>query len=163
MTKHILIADILSEAGSSAAKALANKGWQITGISACGGEGVDYVCNLMNRSEVMALVGRIEVEKGDVFGLLVSTAFQLPGVPFLDAAPDIWQARLDAWLRYATNICYACGRKMVARQEGRIMVITPDFNRIKGDCVVEATAAGSLHGFLKSFGAEAAAACCFIV
>lgn len=155
MTKQIVIADIASEAGAKAAESLAGKGWMVTKVSSKSA-GADYSCDLLNRDEVIALIDRIEAERGPVYGLFVSTPFGLPGLKFLEATPDKWQARLDAWLALSTNICFACGKHMAKRKEGRIMVLTPDFNRVKGDCVVEATAAGALHGFLKSFGAEVA-------
>ena len=155
MTKQIVIADTASKAGANAAEYLAGKGWNVIRVSA-NAAGADYSCDLLNREEVTSLIDRIEAECGPVYGLFASTPFELPGIGFFEATPDKWQQRLDAWLALATNLCFACGKHMVARKEGRIMVLAPDFNRVKGDCVVEATAAGSLHGFLKSFGAEAA-------
>ena len=155
MDKQIVIADIASEVGAKVAASLAAKGWMVTGISAGKAE-ADYCCNLLDRAEVIETVDRIEAERGPIYGLFTATAFELPGIPFLSATPDKWQARLDAWLALATNLSFACGRQMARRKEGRIMVLAPDFSRVKGDCVVEATAAGALHGFLKSFGAEVA-------
>lgn len=154
--KQIVIADIASEAGAKAATGLAQKGWQVTGISGKAGTGVDYTCDLINREHVIKLIDKIEAEKGPIYGLLVSTPFSLPGIAFLEATPAKWKERLDAWLGLATNLCFACGKHMATRQQGRILVMTPDFNKIKADCIVEATAAGALHGFLKSFGAEIA-------
>ena len=155
MAKQVIIADSASEAGAKVAAFLARKGWNVVNVSSKSEE-ADYSCDLLNRDQVIALVDRIEAERGPVYGLFTSTPFELPGISFFEATPDKWKARLDAWLALATNICFACGKHMVARKEGRIMLLAPDFNRVKGDCVVEATAAGSLHGFLKSFGAEAA-------
>lgn len=155
MAKQVIIADPASEAGAKVADFLTRKGWSVITVSSKSA-GADYSCDLLNRDEVIALIDRIETERGPVYGLFTSTPFEFPGINFSEATPDNWKARLDAWLAFATNICFACGKHMAARKEGRIMLLTPDFNRVKGDCVVEATAAGSLHGFLKSFGLEIA-------
>ena len=157
--KHVLLADLASEVAANAADHLAAKGWQITRLSGrlSGGQAdADYSCDLQNRHAVVQMLSDIEKERGPIYGLFFATPFNSPGKGFLNTSLDEWQQRLDAWLGQATNICYACGNLMLPRKEGRIMVLTPDFKAVEGDCTVEATAAGSLHGFLKSYGAEVA-------
>ena len=158
VSKHILVTEIDSEVGASVAKSLCNAGWQVSGLGQKNAQGSDYSCDLMNRDEVEKLVLRIEQEKGPLGGLVVASKFNSASfLPFLEASPAQWQERLDAWLKLATNIGNAVGKLMVQRKSGQIMILTPDFKAVKGDCIIEATACGALHGFIKSFGAEVAA------
>lgn len=154
--KHVLIVESDSVVGSAVAQTLQVRGWDITTVAQGNDRGADYSCNLQNRAEVAKLVSQIESERGPVYGLLVAKKFDLPGPSFLQISPEQWNEKLAGWLGFAVNICNACGKLMVERKEGRIMVLTPDFKDVEGDCIIEATAAGALHGFLKSFGAEAA-------
>ena len=158
VSKHILVTEIDSEVGASIAKALGASGWQVSGVGGKNASGVDYNCDLMNREEVEKLVLRIEQEKGPLAGLFVATKFDpAHSSPFLQTSAAQWQQRLDAWLKLATNFGNAVGKLMVQRKSGQIMILTPDFKAVNDDCIIEATACGALHGFIKSFGAEVAA------
>ncbi len=157
VNKHILVAEINSEVGASAANALRAAGCQVTGVAYEKSASADYSCDLMNRPQVEKLVTQIELEQGPLGGLLVATKFNpANSTPFLGTSPAQWQLRLDAWLKFAANLGNAVGKQMVKRKSGQIMILAPDFKAVNGDCIIEATASGALHGFIKSFGAEVA-------
>jgi NAD(P)-dependent dehydrogenase (short-subunit alcohol dehydrogenase family) len=63
---------------------------------------------------------------------------------------------LDVWLLHTAHLCFHVGKAMIGRKAGRIALLAPDYNDVPGDCILEATAAGSLHAFAKAFGTEAA-------
>lgn len=161
--KHILITESDCEIGRSVAAKFAAEGWEVSGLVLPGNNsGGKYVeCDLMVRAEAVKAVAELEKAKGPLQALFVCPGFSLESVtevPFLGSGLADWKNKLNAWLRLPANICWAAGLVMKARKYGRIIVVTPDFRNIKGDCIMEAAAAGALHGFIKSFGVEVACA-----
>ncbi len=165
MSKHILIAGRDNRAAQAVAEALVKRGCKVTalsddGVCACGPHaGSVCTCTGFNdRDAVGKSVAEVEAKNGPIDAMFISIPAQ-PEAPFAfaDTPLDWWQGRLDAWLLTTANLCYHVGKSMTARKAGRIAVLSPDFKNVKGDCVMEAAAAGTLHGFIKSFGSEVAA------
>ena len=159
--KHILITEIDSEIGECVAARFAAEGWEVSGMVLPGNNsGGKYLeCDLMVRAEAVKGVAGLEKAKGPLKALFVCPKFSLQSItatPFLGSSLADWKNKLNAWLRLSANICWAAGTVMKARQYGRIIVVTPDFRNVQGDCIMEATVAGALHGFVKSFGVEVA-------
>ncbi len=158
LNKHILIVGADTEAGKACAVLFADRGWKVSSLcdTSCGC-GADFTAKLNERACVGEAVGAIESQNGPIGVLFVSVPF-LTSLPysFVDTPMDWWQKCLDAWLISTANLCFHVGKAMTARKEGRIALLSPDFKNVPGDCIMEAAAAGTLHAFVKCFGAEIA-------
>jgi NAD(P)-dependent dehydrogenase (short-subunit alcohol dehydrogenase family) len=159
--KHVLITEIDSEVGAALAACFAAEGWKVTGVVLPGNNksGKHLECDLMDRKAAVQVVAKAEAAQGELTAMLVCPKFTMQSItamPFLGSSLQDWKNKLNAWLRLTANICWAAGKVMVERNYGRILVITPDFRNVEGDCIIEATVAGALHGFVKSLGCELA-------
>jgi NAD(P)-dependent dehydrogenase (short-subunit alcohol dehydrogenase family) len=141
-----------------------SRGWKISGLcdtKECNCKDTDAescLCvNFADRDAVGKAVAEIEA-KSDVIGVMFVTIPYLVKLPhsFVDTPIEWWQERLQAWLVNTSNLCFHMGKAMVGRKDGRIVLLSPDYKNVPGDCVLEATAAGTLHAFAKAFGAEVA-------
>ncbi len=164
LNKHILIASRDTEAGLAVARLFKTRGWKITGVvnnGQCSCETTDAepcVCvDLGDRAAVGEALAEIETKNGPVGMLFVSVPY-LTRLPhsFADTPMDWWQERLNTWLINTANLCFHAGKAMTKRKEGRMALLSPDYKNVPGDCILEAAAAGTLHAFVKCFGAEAA-------
>ena len=164
LNKHILIAGRDTEAGLAVARLFRDRGWKITGLvnnGECSCETTDAepcVCaDLTDRAATGKAVADIEAKNGPVGALFVSIPY-LTRAPhsFADTPIDWWQDRLQTWLFNTANLCFHVGKAMTERQDGRMLLLSPDYKNVPGDCIMEAAAAAALHAFVKCFGAEAA-------
>ena len=164
LNKHILIAGRDTEAGLAVARLFRDRGWKITGLvnnGECSCETTDAepcVCaDLTDRAATGKAVADIEAKNGPVGALFVSIPY-LTRAPhsFADTPIDWWQDRLQTWLFNTANLCFHVGKAMTERQDGRMLLLSPDYKNVPGDCIMEAAAAATLHAFAKCFGAEAA-------
>ena len=166
--KHILVADAAAEAAAVVGNKFAKLGWAVTRLAHSRAELWDksdsisdnglrqaYYCNMHDPASLAETVDLVERDNGPIHALFTATAFDLAESPdFLGASLEEWDKRIEEWVGFNTNICRVLASKMVDRQFGRILILTPDFKYVQGDCIIEATAAGVLHGFIKSFGVE---------
>ena len=164
LNKHILIAGRDTEAGLAVARLFRDRGWKITGLvnnGECSCETTDaepcVYADLTDRAATGKAVADIEAKNGPVGALFVSIPY-LTRAPhsFADTPIDWWQDRLQTWLFNTANLCFHVGKAMTARKDGRMALLSPDYKDVPGDCILEAAAAGTLHAFVKCFGAEAA-------
>ncbi len=164
LNRHLLIAGRDTEAGLAVARLFKDRGWNLTGLvnsGACTCETTDAepcICvELADRAAVGRAVAQIEEKNGPIGALFVSVPY-LTKLPhsFVDTPIDWWQERLEAWLMHTANLCFHVGKAMVSRQAGRIVLFSPDYKNVEGDCILEAAAAATLHAFVKCFGAEIA-------
>lgn len=164
LSKHLLIAGRDTQAGLVVARLFKERGWKITGLvnnGECTCETTDAescVCaDLTERAAVGKAVADIEAKSGPIGAMFVSIPY-LTKSPhnFADTPIDWWQERLQTWLFNTANLCFHTGKAMTAREEGRMILLSPDYKDVPGDCIMEAAAAATLHAFVKCFGAEAA-------
>lgn len=114
-----------------------------------------HQCNLTNRSvlqlfidEIMPKVGQIDYTFIALESLLNST--------FESTPIESWNASLEVTLKGSANTCACIAPYMVERKSGHITLFSTDYSKFQGECILNATACGTLHGFAKSFGVEMA-------
>jgi NAD(P)-dependent dehydrogenase (short-subunit alcohol dehydrogenase family) len=164
--KVALIAGFHNEAGRGAAEALTEAGWKVLAVDLVprynlkqGDLLAGYLSlDLTDREECRKAVRELEGEHGSIDFLFCATGFEEARKPagFLETPIDQWEKTLDGWLKSTINMCSALAPAMAARQEGRVLILSPDYGKVTGDWILEASAAGTLHGFAKSFGVEMA-------
>jgi 2-hydroxycyclohexanecarboxyl-CoA dehydrogenase len=162
--KLALVAGVANPIGVAVAKELAGAGWSIVGfdasISPPEAEGLErYVpLDMTDRKQFVEAVADVQQDLGEIDALFCATGFEPDRQcgDFIDTPIDQWEKCLDGWLNSTTNACFAVAPGMVSRQQGRIVILSPDYSREAGDHVLDAIGAGTLHGFAKSFGVEMA-------
>ena len=162
--KVALIAGVANRVGAAAAKKLKASGWIVVGIDILpeAGPAKDldgyFSLDMADRKRFQELAAEVEGNYGEIHALFCVTGFESGRQcgDFLKTPIEQWQKCLDGWLGSSINGCAAVAPNMVKRKEGRIMILAPDYSQEKGDRVLTATGAGTLHGFAKSFGVEMA-------
>lgn len=160
--KNILITGSQGGLGMAAVRKFQERGWIVTGMDLHASNGLEHApdhyscCDVTDREAVVREIDRMEGEGIHFDALLVAAGIKLTtGFEETDMAE--WKHLLNVWLGGGTNACKAVSHHMIARKSGRIMMLCPDYRNEKGDCIMNAVAGGTLHGFAKSFGAEVAA------
>jgi len=117
-----------------------------------------YNLDMTDRIKFKEAVADMEERHGPIQGLFCATGLEEDTleVGFLAASMEQWQQVLDRWLKSSINACAAVGPYMKGRNSGRIILLSADYSKAEGDNVMNATSAGTLHGFAKSFGVEVA-------
>lgn len=159
-----LIAGVENQVGIAAAEKLKNAGWKVIGIDilpkADLAKSLDeyYSFDMTDRKSFTEAAEEIEKTYGAIQALFCATGFEADRQcgDFLETSIEQWQKNLDGWLGSSINACAAVAPNMVKRKEGRIMILSPDYSRIEEENILTAAAAGTLHGFAKSFGVELA-------
>ena len=146
---NLLITGAKSKVGIAVANEFKNAGWNVIEF------GEKNNVDIANRDDVKKEIALIE--KG---GTCIDAVFHIStkqvDTKFEDTPIEEWQELLHNWLGGTANICSAVAPYMIKRKEGKIMIFSPDYSAVKGDCILNATASGTLHGFVKSFGVEVA-------
>lgn len=165
-SRTALIAGFQNGAGRGAAEALAEAGWKVLAVDVVprynlkqGDLLTGYrSLDLTDRKECRKACQELETEFGIIDFLFCATGFEEDRKPagFLETPIDQWEKTLDGWLKSTINVCSAVAPAMTTRQEGKMVILSPDYGKVPGDWILEATAAGTLHGFAKSFGVEMA-------
>ena len=165
-SKTALIAGFQNGAGRGVAEALTEAGLKVLAVDVvprynlkqgdllAGYRSLD----LTDREECWKACQELETEYGAIDFLFCATGFEEDRKPagFLETPIDQWEKTLDGWLKSTVNVCSAVAPAMVTRQGGKILILSLDYGKMEGDFVLEAAAAGTLHGFAKSFGVEMA-------
>lgn len=178
----ILITGIDGEVGNAVSENFKALGWKIFGVDIKLEEELKkakvldgyFCCDVTNRANLFEIVKKIEQEQGPINALFTAAQPRIDCTietqcscqeartnkqysdGFLDTSIEVWKEILDVWLKGTVNACAVVGPYMVKRKSGRIIILTPDYSKTDGDHVLDATAAGTLHGFIKSFGIEVA-------
>ena len=164
LNKHLLIAGRDTEAGLAVARLFKDRGWNITGLinnGECTCESTDgepCICvDFSDRAGIGKAIADIEAKSGAIGAMFVSIPYliKLP-YSFAETPIDWWRGRLETWLIDTGNLCFHVGKAMISHQAGRIAVLSPDYKNVPGDCILEATAAASLHAFIKCLATEIA-------
>mgnify|MGYP001767636358 CR=1 FL=1 len=165
MNKKIaLIAGVANPIGVAVVKELTKAGWTVVGIdvSMSPPEAVDlqqyFPLDMTDRKQVVEAVADVQKSLGEIDALFCATGFESDRQcgDFVDTPIEQWEKCLDGWLNSTTNACFAVAPGMVSRQQGRIVILSPDYSKEAEDHVLDAIGAGTLHGFAKSFGVEMA-------
>jgi len=144
--KDLLLAGSESETTKTIAQKFEQKGWMVTGIG---------MSNLAKREALGEEIGRLE-KAGTHFNAALCIIEQQLSTGFEETDITQWESLLRAWLGGTSNLCKAIAPHMVQRGCGSITILSPDYSNCKGDNVMNAAAAHTLHGFAKGFGAEVA-------
>lgn len=157
-----LIAGVNNPIGASVAKAMHKAGFTVSGFDAeatpASSENLDWytALDMKDREEFDAAVMKLTDTYGPVHTLVCATGFEEEKLcaGFLDTPIGHWESCLDGWLGSSSNACHATAPGMLKEKEGRIILISPDYSRDFRNRSLSAVAAGTLHGFAKSFGVE---------
>ena len=100
-------------------------------------------CDITERSQVDAAVGRVERELGPIDVCVNNAGWDL-FVPFLDTDPDDWARLIDVNLVGAMSMLHAIVPGMVERGAGRAVTVSSDAARVgsSGEAVYAACKAG---------------------
>lgn len=155
--KTILISGCAGKVGGAVAELFSQRGWDVVGLDLSPkAENTDsyYQCDLKDFESVKQIIETIEESEA------IEAVFHGVGMSlecgFEDMNMEDWEELLRTVLGGAANLCRAAAPYMIQRKQGKIILLAPDYRWVKGDCIMEASAAGTLHGFAKSFGAEVA-------
>lgn len=159
MENIILIVGCNSSTGVAVSEKMQSQGWRVIGIddekNAASSLYKYYVCDPADRPALIETVSKIEREDGKIYGLY--TALDKMTVSgFENTGSELWKQNLNYILGGTVNACAAAAPAMVQRNTGRIVLLSPDYRYVQGDCILEAAAAGTIYGFGKSFGVEVA-------
>ena len=161
--KYILIAGCCGNVGEKTAAKFKENGWGVIGLDikdgcACGCScSCDeyYKCDITEADAVLKVVNEVDA-KYQIDAMFNAAGYEIE-TDFEDTDIKEWKKLLDTILGGSANLCNAVGPCMVGRNEGKIILLSSDYSKDCGDQVMNASAAGSLHGFAKSFGVEVAA------
>lgn len=162
--KLALIAGADNPIGDAVAKELGSAGWTVVGVDAPpNGKQTQHLnkyisMDMTDRAAFIEKAAAVEKEFGPIGALFCATGFEPARQcgDFLLTPISQWEKCLDGWLNSTTNACFAVAPQMVARQSGRIVILSPDYKNEAEENVLAAIGAGTLHGFAKSFGVEMA-------
>lgn len=157
--KNILIAGCEGRVGQATAKLFHENGWNVIGldiVSESKSSDIDkYIsCDIKSEKDVLHAVSSIEEEYG--LDALLNTAGYEISSSFEETSIDTWSGLLDTILGGSANLCSAAAPYMVKRHSGKIILLSSDYSKQDGDNIMNSVAAGTLHGFSKSFGVEMA-------
>lgn len=157
--KTILVTGSSGNLGGEVVSFFQDAGWQVVGfdIEAPSGSGPDYYfhCDVTDEDAVKSEVDRIEKDVCKLDALFTAAGTEV-SEGFEETAIEEWRDLLNVWLGGTTNVCRAVAPYMVERKQGKMMLLSPDYKEAGEDCVMNAAAAGTIHGFAKSFGTEVA-------
>jgi NAD(P)-dependent dehydrogenase (short-subunit alcohol dehydrogenase family) len=159
--KIILIAGSEGSVGMQVAARFKREGWVVIGfdikdvsqhtsmVDKC------YVCDIRDMDQVTKTVHEVEEKFGNIQALFMAAGIHVTG-SFESASMEEWNNLLNTVLAGTANLSQAIVPSMVTRKEGKVILLSPDYRWVSGEHILEATAAGTLHGFAKSFGVEMA-------
>lgn len=155
----ILITGSSGKLGESVVNFFQEEGWLVVGmdIKEPSGKGPDHFihCDVTEMEKVKSEVDRLEKEVCKLDAVFTAAGIEVAG-DFPEVSMEDWTSALKVWLGGTANVCRAVAPYMAERKRGKIMLLSPDYKEIGEDCIMNATAAGTVHGFAKSFGTEVA-------
>lgn len=156
----LLLSGCEGNVGKCTAKLFHENDWYVVGFDIKAANENSYVdkyisCDITKAEEVSEAVKSVEKEM-PVFAAFNAAGYEI-STSFEETSAEDWAKLLDTLLGGSSNLCDAVAPYMIKRNEGKIVLLSTDYSRVKGDCILNATATGSLHGFGKSFGMEIAA------
>lgn len=155
--KSILISGCAGKVGNAAARLFRQRGWNVIGLDLCtDSKNADrsYQCDLRDSKKVSEVIGKIE-EQQPLDAVFHSAGISLKS-GFEQTDMKDWQRLLETVFGGAANLCRAEAPHMIQRKQGKIILLAPDYKWEERECIMDAAAAGMLHGFAKCFGAEIA-------
>ena len=156
--KCILISGSEGNVGKAIVKLFHDNGWKVIGIDikdAAESSPDEYIkCDITDINKLSNEIGKIEKTQ-PIDAMFNAAGYELTD-SFEAATSDEWAKLLDTILGGSANLCEVVAPKMIERKEGKIILLSTDYRNISGDCIMNATATGTLHGFGKSFGVEIA-------
>lgn len=159
MKKTIVIAGSEGSVGKAAAETFKDGGWYVIGIDQKKTSDNDCIdayicCNVRDSEAIKSVIDSIE-EKQPIDSILNVAGHEIR-TGFEETPHEEWEMLLNTILGGTVNLCGAAAPYMVKRKTGSLLLISTDYSQVQGDCVMNATAMGTLHGFGKSLGVELA-------
>ena len=140
MTKTILIAGCDGKVGKATAELFATRGWIVIGIDQK--EKTEAMVNqyfrvdVKKEGDVQAAIEKIERESS------VDALFNAAGYEICDDFAEIshsqWNDLLETVLGGSANLCRAITPKMIARKNGKIILLSSDYSRESGENILNA-------------------------
>jgi NAD(P)-dependent dehydrogenase (short-subunit alcohol dehydrogenase family) len=123
-------------------------------ITLAGGRAIACQADIAGYGEVETMVERVIRELGAI-DILVNNAGFLEQKLFLETKPEEWQRQIDVCFTGVMNCCHVAGRRMAARQTGRIVNIVGDSARLGQPRLgVSASARGGVLSLTKTLAKE---------
>jgi 2-hydroxycyclohexanecarboxyl-CoA dehydrogenase len=123
-------------------------------IKAAGGRAIAIKADIAEYGEVEAMIERVSRELGAI-DILVNNAGFLEQKFFLDTKPEEWRRQVDVCFTGVMNCCHVAGRRMVARNTGRIVNIVGDSARLGQPRLgISASARGGVLSLTKTLAKE---------
>jgi 2-hydroxycyclohexanecarboxyl-CoA dehydrogenase len=126
------------------------------GILESGGRAFAYATDIVDYDAVAHAIEAFETAAGPITGLVNNAGWD-HAVPFVDSERTLWRKVIDINLHGPLNVTHVVLRRMVARQNGRIVTIASDAGRVgsSGEAVYSACK-GGIVAFTKSIAREVA-------
>lgn len=123
-------------------------------ITAAGGRTIACKADIAEYGEVETMIERVIRELG-ALDILVNNAGFLEQKLFLETKPEEWQRQIDVCFTGVMNCCHVAGRRMAARQTGRIVNIVGDSARLGQPRLgISASARGGVLSLTKTLAKE---------
>lgn len=123
-------------------------------ITAAGGRAIACKADIAEYGEVETMIERVIRELG-ALDILVNNAGFLEQKLFLETKPEEWQRQIDVCFTGVMNCCHVAGRRMAARQTGRIVNIVGDSARLGQPRLgISASARGGVLSLTKTLAKE---------
>jgi 2-hydroxycyclohexanecarboxyl-CoA dehydrogenase len=128
----------------------------VAGIVESGGRAFAYASDIVDYDAVAHAIEAFETAAGPITGLVNNAGWD-HAVPFVDSERTLWRKVIDINLHGPLNVTHVVLRRMVARQNGRIVTIASDAGRVgsSGEAVYSACK-GGIVAFTKSIAREVA-------
>lgn len=157
--KYILVAGCNGNVGVDVSKKFRENGWGVIGIDIVQGDKSAccdkyYQCDITDQEALIKIINEAD-EKYQFDAMFNTAGFEIK-TDFETTDISEWKKLLNTILGGAANLCYTVAPYMIRRKNGKIILLSSDYSREAGDNVMNASAAGTLHGFAKSFGVEVA-------
>lgn len=159
MSKTILIAGCEGNVGKAVSELFKENGWNVIGFDIkdeCDSKLLDkYIkVDIKDAAAVDKAVETIKAE--DSIDALFNAAGYTVAKGFEETSSEEWDGLLNTILGGTANLCRSVAPIMVGNKEGKIILLSSDYSKEKGDQILNAAATHALHGFGKSFGVEMA-------
>jgi 2-hydroxycyclohexanecarboxyl-CoA dehydrogenase len=123
-------------------------------ITAAGGRAIACKADIAEYGEVETMIERVVRELG-ALDILVNNAGFLEQKFFLETKPEEWRRQIDVCFTGVMNCCHVAGRRMAARQTGRIVNIVGDSARLGQPRLgISASARGGVLSLTKTLAKE---------
>lgn len=157
--KVIVITGSEGRVGSYVSSRFSEEGWTVAGLDIKekneSSIHTHYVCDVRDYKAVEKTIQKIKESHGEIAVLFTAAGVGITQ-EFEETDIQEWVDVIETILGGTANLCQAVAPGMVEKKDGKIIILSPDYGWVEKESIMDATAAGTLHGFAKSFGLEVA-------